>query len=505
MTLPAPPVSKLIRGSALLFAGHLLSFGVTFLGQVLIVRYLTKEEYGALAYALAMIEIGVILALVALDNAAKRYVPIYHEQKDYRSLFGMLILSFSIVAGIGLALVILVYLFQGALLGSVVSDQISLSLLLILVALAPLQAFDQWFQSIFASFSSVRAIFFRRFLLLPGLQLAVILLVIAAHLDVYWLALGYLVTGAIGTALYARMLLQLFRRRDLTRHFSWRDLNFKPRETIGFSLPLFFTGLVFIGRTQMITFLLEFYHGAIAVADFRAVQPAVRLNALVYTSFEFMYLPLVARLLARNDGRGINEAYWRTAAWISVASFPIFLVTFSLASPVTILLFGERYASSGPIMAMLSLGAYINAVMGFNKDTLRVYHKLRFLLMVDMITMLITLVSCVVLIPAFGAIGGAVTGASALILTNVFFHIGLARLTPIRLFEPAYLRIYLMIAVGAGGLALFQALWSPPLFVSLPLAALISFVVLRANAHMLEVGDTFPELLRVPVLGRVLQ
>jgi O-antigen/teichoic acid export membrane protein len=505
MTQTGQPVSKLIRGSALLFGGQLLSIGVKFLGQVLIVRYLTKEEYGALAYALAMVEIGVILALVALDNATKRYVPLYHEQKDYPSLFGLLVLSFAIVSGIGLCLVIGVYVFQNALLGSLVTDRISLSLLLILVVLAPLQAFDQWFQSIFASFSSVRAIFFRRFVLLPGLQLVVILLVIAAHLDVYWLAAGYLLTGALGTILYARMLYQLFRRRDLTRHFSWRNLKLKPRETIGYSLPLFFTGLVFIGRTQLITFLLEFFHGAVAVADFRAVQPAVRLNGIVYSSFEFMFLPLLARLLARNDGKGINEAYWRTTAWISVATFPIFLVTFSLAQPITILLFGERYASSGPIMAILSLGAYVNAVMGFNKDTLRVYHRLRYLLLVDLATMLVTLISCVIFIPRLGALGGAGVSAFALILTNILFHIGLSRLTPIRLFEPAYLRIYAMIVLGAGGLALFQALWSPPLYVSLPIAALISFIVLRANAPMLEVGRTFPELLRLPVLGRVLQ
>ena len=43
-----------IRGSTLLLVGQLLAKGVNFGVQVLIVRYLSKSDYGALAYALSI-------------------------------------------------------------------------------------------------------------------------------------------------------------------------------------------------------------------------------------------------------------------------------------------------------------------------------------------------------------------------------------------------------------------------------------------------------------------
>lgn len=505
MSRTSPSLSKFVRGSALLFVGQLVSISVKFITQIFIVRHLAKGEYGAFAYALTIVELGVILALLALENAARRFIPIYDEEKDYGSLFGLMILSVITIGCVGVSLVLAVILLQEYMLGTVVSDPLSLSLLLALIALLPFQALDRWIESVFASFSSVRSIFFRRYLLLPGLQLLTIFIVIAADLNVYWLAAGYLLIGAFGTTLYASMLVSLLRKKGLLRHFRWEDLRFRLRATFGFSLPLFVTGLVYIARSQLIIIILELYHGTTAVADYRVVQPAVNLNNLVYTSFAFMYLPIVARLFARDDGRGISEAYWRTAAWISIATFPIFLVTFSLAQPVVSLLYPEEYAGSAVIMSILSLGMYVNAVMGFNKDTLRVYHRLRYLLFADAAIMVLTLALSVLAIPQYGTLGAAVVFTTVFILNNVLFHIGLASLTPVKLFDWNYLRIYIMIFAGATGLAVVQAVWSPPLLVGLALAAVLSLLLLRLNASILQIGDTFPELLKVPALGKLLQ
>jgi O-antigen/teichoic acid export membrane protein len=500
-----PSLSKFVRGSALLFVGQLVSISVKFITQILIVRHLTKAEYGAFAYALTIVELGVILALVSLENAARRFIPIYDEEKDYASLFGLMVLSLLTITGLAVLLVLVVVLAQDYMLGTVVSDPLSISLLIVLITLLPLQALDQWIEAVFASFSSVRSIFVRRYLLLPGLQLLTIFIVVAADLDVYWLAAGYLLIGAVGTTLYGWMLVSLFRKKGLWKHFSWKKLRLRPRATFGFSLPLFVTGLVYIGRSQLIIVILELFHGTTAVAEFRVVQPAVRLNSLVYASFEFMYLPIVARLFAKNDGQGISEAYWRTAAWISIATFPVFLVTFSLAQPVVLLLYGQEYASSGTIMSILALGMYVNAVMGFNKDTLRVYHRLRYLFFVDAAIMVITLALSMLAIPEYGALGAAVVFTTALIINNILFHIGLSRLTPVKLFDWSYLRIYVMVVIGATALSVVQAVWSPPLPVGLVLAAALSLLLLRLNASSLQIGETFPELLKVPALGRLLQ
>jgi len=72
--------------------------------------------------------------------------------------------------------------------------------------------------------------------------------------------------------------------------------------------------------------------------------------------------------------------------------------------------------------------------------------------------------------------------------------------TGIGTFEWRYVRVYLVIALGALGLLAIQVVASPPIYVSLGLAALIALFVLWAKREVLEVDEMFPEVLRIPGL-----
>jgi hypothetical protein len=49
-------------------------------------------------------------------------------------------------------------------------------------------------------------------------------------------------------------------------------------------------------------------------------------------------------------------------------------------------------------------------------------------------------------------------------------------------------------------------LWTDaPIYVNLFLAVVASFIVFRLNRHLLKLNETFPELLRLPVVGRLLR
>ena len=496
--------SKFVRGSTAIFAGRVISLVLKFFIQVLIVRYLSKSDFGAFAYALNMVDIAQIVVLIALDNAAARFIPIYDEQKDYDSLFGFIILSLVSIIGLGAATTLFFIAGRGLLSGTLISDDVALSVVIILIALGPLEALDSWFQSLFAGFGTVRAIFFRRYILWPMLQMIAVVIVLLLRSDVYWLSIGYLVGGAMGTVLYGLMSYNLLRRKKVLQHFHWKTIKFRPGEIFGFSVPMFLTGLGFLVRSQLAIVLLAFFRGTVAVAEYRAVQPVVALNSVVYTSFALLYLPVASRLFARKDTSGINKLFWQGAAWIAITSFPVFLVTFSLASPLVKLLFGEQYASSAIIMTIAAFGTYFNSVMGFNKDTLRAYNKVKYLMFVDFTVVAAALISFFVFMPVFGAVGAAISYTLAIVFNNILYHIGLVKHAGIKVFEPEYLPIYTLIAVFAAGLSIVQWLFSPSLFITVPLAAVLSLIVLRVSAPRLQMDEYFPELSKVPVLKNLL-
>lgn len=490
--------ARQLRGSSLLLAGRGISMVVNFAVQILIVNYLTKADYGAFAYALSLVVLGQTLVTFGLDRAVSRFVPLYHEQRDYPRLFGTIMLAIGTVIGLGFAVVLFVYGGQSLLGRALIDDQRAIALLLILVTLAPVQALDALLVGLFAVFARPRAIFFRKHMLGPGLKLGVVLLLILRGGDVFYLAGGYLAAGAMGMVICGVFLVRLLRDQGLTKHFTLRGLAIPARQIFPFTIPLLSTDLVYVLMSAIDAVLLGHFGNANDIASLRAVQPTALWNQAVFASFGMLFTPAAARLFARKDREGINTLYWQTAIWIAVISFPIFALTCSLARPATALLYGERYADSAVILALLAFGYYFNAALGFNGTTLAVFGKVRYSLAINLLAVTVNLGVNLLLIPRYGALGAAFGTATTLIAHNLFKQVGLRLGTGISLFERMYLRVYLIIIAGALGLFLIQFALAPPSYVGFALAALVSLLVAWLNRRVLNLGQTFPELLRLP-------
>jgi O-antigen/teichoic acid export membrane protein len=486
-----------LRGSSLLLVGRLLSKGVNFAVQILIVRYLAKNDYGTFAYVLSLVAIGETFATFGLDRAVTRFVPIYDEHRDYDKMFGTLLMVLSTIVLFGVALILLVFSLQG-LIGQSLDDQKALNLLLILVFLAPIQAFDTVLNGMFAVFSKPTAIFFRKYVLGPALKLSVVLILVLGGSNVEFLALGYVIAGAIAVTIFSVILIRVLREKKLFQHFSFQNIEVPWKAILAFTVPLLTSDLVYIAMGSMDAIMLAHFHGNVDVAALRAVQPTARLNQIVLASFGLLFTPVAARMFARKNTQGINRLYWQNALWIAVISFPIFALTFSLAQPMTDLLFGARYQESAIILALLSFGYYFNAALGQNGLTLKVYGKVRYVMSINIFVAVLNVVLNLILIPRYGALGAAIGTFTTLIIFNLLKQGGLRFGTGINIFERQHLRVYMIIGLAALGLLLIQLLTSVPVYVGIVLAVFASFLVFRLNRDSLNVDKTFPEVLRYP-------
>jgi O-antigen/teichoic acid export membrane protein len=494
-----------IRGSSLLLAGRMLSLAVNFATQVLIVRYLSKADFGAFAYGLSIVTLGESLAVLGLDKAISRFLPIYDEQRAYGKLFGTLLMVAGTVLSVGLAFVLLAFGLHGFAGGELGASSQALAVILILICLSPIQALDDVLMGTFAVFSKPRAIFFRKYVLAPGLRLTAILLIVLAQSGVRELALGYVIAGGLGVMLYVAMLVQTLRADGLLAHLHVPALRFPVREVFGFALPLITVDLLFVVMNTTNVWMLERWGSASDVADYRVVQPAARLNLLVMTSFTLLFTPLAARLFVRGDRQGIRELYWRTAAWIAVFSFPVFALTFVSAHELTIALFGGRYAGSAPILTLLAAGYYFNAALGFNGLTLRVYGLVRYTVAISVAAAVANVAINLLLIPRYGAIGAGIGTCATLLIHNVLKQAGLLKGTGIGVFNREHMRVYGAIVVTIAALVALHVLLAPGAFVAIVLVAGASALLLWVTRETLRVGDTFPELLRVPLLRRLVR
>jgi O-antigen/teichoic acid export membrane protein len=489
-----------IRGSAVFMGGRVLSLLLTVTTQVVIVRYLGMAEYGAFAYALVLVGAGRMLLSLGQGRVLSRFLSLFDEQGEPDKAVGSLFLAMVTVAvtsGVGLLALLL---FVDDLAPAALGEPDAVAVLLVLVLLAPMEAVDEILFAAFAVFTRARAIFFRRHLLSPGLRLIVVLVIALSGQSELVLAVGYVAAELVGIAVWVSLLVRLLREQNMLGYLRPRRISVPIRAIFALAIPSLTGVFVYLSMNTGSVILLSVYWGAAEIAAYRAVFPAARLNQFVYTAFTTLYLPMAARLFARGDDRGIHENYWHTAVFLLVFSFPIFAMTTVFAPLTTVLLFGERYADSGTVLALLALGYYLNVALGFNASTLSACGRGRHIIAVNSTAALANLALCWLLIPAHGAVGVAVANCLTLVLQNVLNQWGLVRAIRTSFLDREHLRPYLLVLVATLLLWVVERLLSPGLVLALLLVAVTFLALLLLTRRDLRLARTFPELARIAPL-----
>ena len=487
-----------VRGSSLLVVGRIVTLLLTTATQVVVVRALTKDEFGAFAYALALAGAGRTVLSLGQGRLLSRFMAKYEEHRDYDRMYGAVVLAVGTIIVTSLVGLALILLFPGQLLST--HDPATMDVVLILVILAPLEALDQVFISIFAVFSAPGAIFFRKFLFTPALRLGVVLALAFTHSSVEFLAIGYVAAGIVGLVVSVAVLVRVLRERGLLEHMRPRRTRLPFRAVFSFSTPMITGELLQLSLVVGGVLVLAHYQPAAEVASYRAVFNPARLNTAVLGAFVTLFLPMAARLHERRDIDGLRHNYWHTGALVAVLTFPIFTLTGPLAHDLTGLLFGARYSDSAIILALLSIGYYFNTALGFNAYTLQICERIRFLVGVNVFIAALNIGLSLLLVPHYGAVAVAVANLVALVLQNVLNQLALRRTIKTGFIHRSYLQCYLAILVCGAALWIFQWTLRPGLVVGLIAATAASLIVLVASRSAIELGESFPELRRVPVV-----
>ena len=493
-----------VRGSSVLLFGRLLAFALNFVSQVLIVRHLSKAGFGAFAYGLSIALVAETAVTLGLDRALGRFVPQFDVRREDGRLFGVIVFVFGVVAALSAALALVILVLGDALASSFADDADGRTTVLVLLLLGPVQALDNLLIGLFAVFTKPWSIFFRRYVFAPGLRLVVVALLVLQDRDATFLAVGYLVSGAAGVAVYLVVLGRGLVASGHVARFRAAPLELPVRVVLAFTLPLLTTDLVFAVIGSLDAFLVGRSWSPDEVGILRAVQPVARFNLLVLTTFGVLFTPLASRLRAQRAADDeIGQLYWRTALWVAVLTYPVFVVSFALASPLTVSLFGERYERSGTVLALLAVGYFVNAASGFNSLTLAVRDRLRDIVVINLAAVVLAVILNVLLVPPHGARGAAAATAGTLVGYTVMRQLGLRRIG-IPALHRAYVMPYVAMALGAIALRAIVEGLGLGLVAGALLAGALAIGVLAIARDSLDIGGTFPELARSRV-GRLLR
>ena len=491
-----------MRGSALLLVGRLLGMGLGLVIQLLLIRGLTKDDFGAFAWALSIVTLVQSVIPLGLDRVDSRFMAKFDEEGNDRRLVGVLVTETMFVVGLGAVAFLVVLIWHGRLAPGIAPSETAANLLVLLVLLAPLAAIDAMVMNTFATFAKARAVFFRRYLLEPGLRLTAIVTVYLLGAGVYGLTVGYLLASLLGVSIYGVMVVRLLGRIGVLGELRGR-VELPVRMMLRESLPLMSSSLVYVTVMALPTFVLGAVGTASDVAALRAVLPLAQLSMAAAGAFWVLFPPMLTRLWQRGDMLGVRLTFWRTALWVALVSYPTLVLCVAFAEPTTVTLLGQQYAGSAPLLAVTSLGFWFQSATGFSAILMTTAGRVRFVLLANLATLALGVGSAFLLVPRYGAWGGALSMTITLVVGNVLRQLGMIGLPPgaveRRLLGPWGAMVGgLLVAAG------LQQLIHAGFVVGLLVSAVVSLAVLAVTVPYLDVSHTFPELLRLPVLGALL-
>jgi O-antigen/teichoic acid export membrane protein len=161
-----------------------------------------------------------------------------------------------------------------------------------------------------------------------------------------------------------------------------------------------------------------FYAPASAVAD-----GIMSLPALIGT----FYLPIVTGLAAKDDRERVANSYHVASRWNLVLCAPFLSIAVACPEAALRVLFGGEFAVAATPLRVLALGAVVQVLFGFNGLTLDSFGLPRVVLVRQVVSLGLDVVLCVALVPRFGPTGAAFATAGAIAAANVLCSVSLFR------------------------------------------------------------------------------
>src|SRR3954451_12857514 len=237
-TATVAPTQQHIRGSSLLLGGRFISLALALVTETALVRLLSKPDYGDLAFALSVVAIGGAAAALGLDKSAGRFIPIYEEDGRLDRVISSIGTMTTAMVLAGLALMLPLVLLGEQLPAEPVGRGETLRIVLIVAALIPLSALGSLAVTLMTIFFPPRAVLVQRYILGPGIKLALIGAALLLSDSVELVAVAYVLSSAAILVIYSITLARLLARRRLLSHFRAGVMLETAREIFPFTLPL---------------------------------------------------------------------------------------------------------------------------------------------------------------------------------------------------------------------------------------------------------------------------
>jgi len=248
-------------------------------------------------------------------------------------------------------------------------------------------------------------------------------------------------------------------------------------DLLNYSLPIMFMAILGTVLHWTDIFMLGYYTNPSTVGLYHPAARTAGIIRMILMSFVGIYGPIMAEIYAKKQTVEMNHVFKLVTRWVTTFSLP-FTILILLYPRKIMLIFGSDFIDGYPILMILVIAAFIQAVFGIGGTTLNMTGFPKLNLINTFIALGLNICLNILLIPKIGGRGAAI--ATLLTLGIISFMRGLQnwKLLDLVPFNWKFIKPICAGIITAGSGYLFRGFIIPcHTVVTLLCAGLIIFVI----------------------------
>ena len=416
-TIVNQSLQKIAKGTGIFFIGTIIGMLLSFIGKVIVVRYITQSEYGIYSLALVLMNIFVVISTLGLREGSTRYIAYFRGGGESGKTSSIIKSSVQIalIASISLATV---SFFASDFISESIFHAPGLSTPLKIFSIAiPFTVLMGIFTSLFRGFNRVAPhVYFQSIM---GNVIFILFLVGVTLIGLPFLGIVYAFVASIMLTCLA-FTAYTIKNLSLTL-WEERRINISPvrKELLFFSLPLLLTAMLGMLMTWTDTLMLGYFKAPNIVGLYNVALPIARLISFALSSMLFIYVPIASQLYSKGLIEELRRNYTVLTKWICSATMPVFLILMLFPGAVLNFFFGAGYIPASTALQILVAGFFIDNLLGPNGATMVVMGKTRFLMWASIVGVTTNVILNIVLIPPLGIVGASIASLTSIVLLNI--------------------------------------------------------------------------------------
>ena len=425
--------SKLAAGSIITMLGSVILRLGGFIYRFILSWLLTTAEYGIVGLTLPFQNTFIIAASGGIPPAIAKYVAQYKAVDDKEmvhqiSITGMKLMIFlSIIAAI-------IMLIISEPVANIMWHKPEAILPLRLVALiVPFSVIVGALRGIFQGFYNMQDLFYSKFLeQIATLVFASILVLLG------WYAAGAVLGTAIGFMVSLLGSYYLYKKdiKDVYLNSKFNKISFKEESKImiqifKFSIPVVISGIAEILLYDSGTFFIGMFLPALFAGLYTNATAISRIPLIIANSISISVLPATSEADSLKDKNLLKMYIHQSYRYTALTSLPVTAFIIVYALPLITLLFGENFAGGANALSISASGMFFFSMYLIASSMCQGLGKPSFPMYSLLIGAVISIISCVILIPIFDIRGASLATAIATFILMVITSYEVTKLTSI--------------------------------------------------------------------------